>query len=830
MATTVAGSTRTPDGDPAVVRPGLTDAAVADLRGRYGPNSVPAAERHGAVWRTVRQLRDPMLLLLLGAAALTTWQGDPADTAIILVVVVLNTAVGVAQELRAERAVAALQEMAAPHARVRRDGQDKVVDAADLVPGDVLLLDAGDVVAADAGVVEQARLETDDSALTGESLAVAKAVGDELFAGTTVVRGRGVATVTRTGPGSALGRIAGMVAAARPGPTPLQARLTRLARALTFAALGAALLVVVGGLLRGLPLADVVISATSLAVAAVPESLPAVLTLSLALGARRMARHAAIARELKAVETLGSVTLLATDKTGTLTENRMVAERVWTAEGEYDAEGAGYDPEGAVTVRSGRAGPLLDRLLRDIGLCNDAELEPDPDRPGSWRPVGDPTEAALLTLAHRGGRDPAESRAAWPRREEVPFDSERAWMGTGHCGPGDTPLVVCKGAPDVLLPAVPTSAWLEAAGAWAARCAADGGRVLAVAEAPWTPEGLTAAGLPAGLELVGLVALTDPPRHDLQPVLAALDRAGIRMAMMTGDHPATAAAIARRVGLAVTPETVFARVRPEGKLALVSAWQDAGEVVAVTGDGVNDGPALRMADIGVAMGRGGTEVARQAADLVLTDDRLQTVVHAVEEGRRIHDNLKTYLRYALSGGLAEVFVMLFAPFLGFVVPLLPGQILWINMLTHGLPGVALGADPVSPTAMNRPPVPRGEPLIDRTVAQQVCAVGTLLAVVTITAAVWARADGADWRTCIFLVLGLAQLGVALAVRARGAGRRNPFLIGAVATAVVLQVCGVLVPGLRTLLETSPLPPEMWLRCLLLATIPGLVTWLVRASR
>ncbi len=828
-----------------VARSGLTDVQVASLRQRHGANTVPEVARPAVLRRAGRQLRDPMLLLLLAASALTTWQGDLSDTAVILTVVVLNTAVGVVQEVRAEHAVAALRSMAAPHARVRRNGADNVVPVGDVVPGDLMLLEAGDIVAADAEVIESQQLKTDDAALTGESLPVSKAPGDDIFAGTTVVRGRGMATVTRTGADSSLGRIASLVAAARPGPTPLQERLTRLARTLTAAAVGISCLVIVEGLLRGLPLANLVVSATSLAVAAVPESLPAVLTLSLALGARRMAGRAAIARELRSVETLGSVTLLATDKTGTLTENRMVAERVWTPAGEFDVSGGGYGPIGIVSPRGVASAAALRRLLIAAVLCNDADVQPDPDHPGTWRPVGDPTEAALVALAHRGGVNPAAERAAAPRHGEVPFDSDRAWMATAHGTAGDDP-VVYKGAPDVLLASV-TGPAAEAARSWAVGRAADGARVLALAEGR---HGLVGTTLPTGLTLLGLVALADPPRQDVAPVLALLEGAGIRVAVMTGDHPATAEAIARRVGLlhdsgtdlvrtgrdlddgidsASLGAVLFARVRPEHKLALVRAWQEAGEVVAVTGDGVNDGPALRRADIGVAMGQGGTEVARQAADLVLTDDSLQTIVHAVEEGRRIHDNLRRYLRYALGGGLAEVLVMLLMPFVGFLVPLLPGQILWINMLTHGLPGVALGADPGSPEAMTQRPVPRTAALVDRTMARQIIVTGTLVGGVSMVAALWARADGMPWRTSSFLVLGLGQLGVAVAVRAPGAARHNPFFALAVASAMVLQTLAVLVPPLRELLGTAFLPPQMWWRCALLAVIPGLALRMARRA-
>ena len=586
------------------------------------------------------------------------------------------------------------------------------------------------------------------------------------------------------------------------------------------------------------------------------------LTLSLALGAHRMAQHAAIARELRAVETLGSVTLLATDKTGTLTENRMVAEHAWTPGAEHAIAGHGYAPEGSVrsTARSGGAEAAPDatdvddglaRLLRDVVLCNDATVAPDPELAGAWRPVGDPTEAALVVLAQRGGHPADELRATWHRVAEVPFDSDRAWMLTSHRSAHGDCLTVVKGAPDVLLPSVAAGtppADLAAAREWAMARADEGARVLAVAEAPGpAPD---PPSLPPAMRLTGLVALTDPPRQDLGPVLAGLDAAGIRLAVMTGDHPATAGAIARRVGLVAddavvltgddlagaegspaSDVAVYARVRPEHKLDLVRRWQEAGEVVAVTGDGVNDGPALRMADIGVAMGRGGTEVARQAADLILTDDSLGTVVHAVEEGRRIHDNLRRYLRYALSGGLAEVLVMVLGPFIGFLLPLLPGQILWVNMLTHGLPGVALGAEPASPGTMTRPPIVREQSLLDRVMGAQIAVLGSLIAAVTLAAAVVVRAGDDDWRTAVFLVLGFAQLGVALAVRPAGAARHNPFLAIAVLTAMLLQASAVLLPPLQSLLETEPLGRTTWLTCLALSAVPGTIAWLAgRISR
>ena len=805
-------------------------------------------QRRGLPGKVLAALRDPMTVLLLGAAGLTTAQGDVPDTLVIALVVVLNTGVGVVQEVRAERAVTALRGMAAPLARVLRDGRPVVVPSAEVVPGDVAVLEGGDIVPADAEVLEEHLLQTDDSALTGESVPVPKPPGSTVSAGTTVTRGRGMALVQATGDASSLGQIAALVASARPGPTPLQRRLTRLGQQLTLAAVAVSAVVMALSLLRGVALHDAVLSAASLAVAAVPESLPAVLTLSLALGAHRMARRAAIARELRAVETLGAVTLLATDKTGTLTENRMVVERCWTPAGEYAVVGEGYSPDGFLTGDV-EGDPDLPRLLRDVAICNDADIQPgtgSTDGTTGWRPVGDPTEAALVTLAHRGGVDVTAVRQALPRVGELPFESERAWMATWHEVPGGRRRVVCKGAPEKLLGSLPPGPDADRARVWSDAAAAEGFRVLLVADAEGDQQdvGLVGEQLPPGLRLAGLVAMTDPPRRDVPEVLRALAGAGIRVVVMTGDHPATARAVAERVGLVdgdatvptgaeldqwhragvgpVLDAAVYARVRPEHKLDLVQRWTSNGEVVAVTGDGVNDGPALRTAAIGVAMGAGGTEVARQAADLILTDDRLATVVAAVEEGRRIQDNLRRFLRYALSGGFAEVLVMLLAPLAGFVVPLLPGQILWINMLTHGLPGVAMGAEPVAPGAMQRRPVPAGAPVVDRALAARIAVGGALIAAVSIAAAVLARENGASGRTAAFLVLGLAQLGVAIALRERGAAGGNRFLSGAVAVAVGLQVAAVVAWPLRALLETHPLPMSVWVVSVLLALVPAVL--------
>ena len=823
-------STGTHPQDVAVPADGLTGAEAARLLEEHGENVVPAQRRRGVLWRVGRQLGDPMILLLLAAGTLTAWQGDLADTAIIAVVVVLNTAVGVVQELRAERAIASLQAMAAPRARVVRDGHEQDVAAALVVPGDVMLLEAGDIVPADGEVLDAYQLQTDDSALTGESLGVTKSRGDELFAGTTLARGRSTALVTRTGPASALGRIAGMVASARPGRTPLQRRLAVLGRQLAAAAVAVSVVVMVIALLRDATWTEAAVGAASLAVAAVPESLPAVLTLSLALGAHRMARRSAIVRELRAVETLGSVTLLATDKTGTLTQNRMVVERLWTPDMTYAVSGEGYEPSGRLDADvPGGPDDGVVRLLRDAILCNDATLVRDPEPPQSWRVLGDPTEGALVVVARRGGIDVADVRARFGRRDEVPFDSVRAWMATAHDHDGG--FVVVKGAPEVVLSVCEPGPDTDEAGRWAAAESEQGQRVLAIAEAPAQPLG---DGLPAGLRLVGLAAMADPPRDGVADVVDTLHDAGIGLVMMTGDSPVTASAIASRLGITgevVDARTaadagplpagaaVYARVRPEHKLALVAGWQAAGHVVAVTGDGINDGPALRAADIGVAMGQGGTEVARQAADLVLTDDRLETVAHAVEEGRRIYANLQRFLRYALSGGVAEVLYMLVAWTTLWFPPLSPGQILWINMLTHGLPGVALGADPAAVGALKQRPRSPAAAILDRDVVQRIAVGGTLLAVVTAVGAWLTERMGGHGLTAAFLVLGLAQLGVAYAARDRGA-TPNPFLTATVTIAVLLQAAAVVVGPLRDLLGTEPLAYDVWLVLLGLALLPG----------
>jgi P-type Ca2+ transporter type 2C len=849
---------------------GLTSSEAARRLAAYGPNEVPAGRGRSLARRVLAQLRDPLVLTLLAAAVLTTAVGDLSDTAVILLVVSANTAIGVSQEVRADHAVAALTRVAAPTARVERDGRQRVLPAREVVPGDVVLLEAGDVVPADARLLEAPALQVDESALTGESVPVDKqggvpqpedvrpgpgdGTGDDapdgpaglhdpgaVLAGTVVTRGRGRAVATATGRASALGHVAALLGTDGPGLTPLQRRLASLGTLLAGGAVVLSALVLVLGLARGQDPALMVVTAVSLVVAAVPESLPAVATLSLALGAHRMAARRAIVRRLPAVETLGSVTVLATDKTGTLTEGRMVAERAWTPVHEAVATGHGYAPGGAVrvlpsegTTTDGAAptgpGPLpedLRSLALAAALCTDARLVPPAGEGDDWEAAGDPTEAALLAFAARAGLDPDRARDAYPRVAELPFDSVRTRMTTVHAD-GDGYLVACKGAPDVLL-APPLladpPALLAAARHRAEAYAADGYRVLAVATGRCAAPPARLADAEQGLRLAGLVALDDPPRAEARAAVDACRGAGIVPVLVTGDHPATARAVASRVGVTTergavvsgadldgthVPDpadaAVFARTTPAQKLDLVTAWRESGHVVAMTGDGVNDGPALRHADIGVAMGGRGTEVAKQAADLVLADDDLSTVVEAVEEGRRVYANVRRFLRYGLSGGAAEILVMLVGPLLGMPVPLLPAQILWINLMTHGVPGVALGAEPGEAGAMDRHPRPPEQTVLGGGLWQQVLALGTLLAVVSLAVGVWAHETGGPWRTTVFLTLGLLQLGVALGLRTRRPdhGQRNPFLLVAVAVAALLQLGVVYWGPAQALLGTQDL--------------------------
>ncbi|MGN6792602.1 MAG: cation-translocating P-type ATPase, partial [Streptosporangiaceae bacterium] len=725
------------------------------------------------------------------------------------------------------RAIAALSELTAPEARVLRHGEQRQIPAAAVVVGDVLVLAQGDIVPADARLVEAVAMLVDESALTGESVPVDKTpegIENIVSAGTVVTRGRGRAVVTATGAASAMGRIAALVGE-RQGLTPLQRRLAGFGRLLAAAAVALCAIVLTIGLVNGQPVELMVITAISLVVAAVPESLPAVVTLALALGARRMSARNALIRRLPAVETLGAVTVLATDKTGTLTEGNMVTRRLWTSAGGAEISGTGYGPDGAVTRESRRVSaadaPDVAALLTAGALCNDAALRPPSDGQEQWTAIGDPTEAALLAAAAKLGLGAAELSEQFPRVAELPFDSRRKRMTTAHRLAAGGVRIICKGAPEAVLSEAVIADdedMIHRAQVRADKLAADGLRVLAIASAD-RADLTSAVSLESGLHLLGLAGILDPPRPAAAATIASCRTAGITPVLITGDHPATARAVAAEVGIIGGDDPVvdcrvaeltdgraqvYARATPEQKLDIIRARQAAGHVVAMTGDGVNDGPALRRADIGVAMGKRGTEVARQAADLVLADDELGTVVKAAEEGRRVYGNIRRFLLYGLSGGLAEIVVMLTGPFLGLALPLLPAQILWINLLTHGLPGVALGGEPASPGVMSRPPRPPAESVLGAGLWQRIIRVGAVIAALTLGIALWAHATGRPWQSMAFFALGATQLAVAVGSRAQPGTLANPSLLAAVAGALALQFAALYVPLLRDLLHTQPL--------------------------
>ena len=817
---------------------GLSETEAARRLAVGGPNELSADRSEGVLRLVLAQLRDTFVLVLLGAAALTVVVRDYQDTVVILLVITVNSALGVSQQRRAERAVAALAQLSAPAAHVVRDGAVRALPAPELVPGDVVRLEAGDVVPADARLLEASALQVDEAVLTGESLPAAKDTGPDVagrdvpvadrhgavHAGTVVTAGRGVAVVAATGMSTEVGRIAGLMQGRPASRTPLEGRLAVLARQIAAGVTVLCLLVLVLGLLRGIPTEQMLLIAVSLAVAAVPESLPAVVALSLAMAARRMAARRAVVRSLPAVEALGSVTVLASDKTGTLTEGVMTVRRLWTPHGELPVLGSGYGPEPTFVPDAPQA-----ELLQAAVLCNDARLVPPAGSGGTWGLVGDPTEGALLAAGARAGLTRQEADRRWPRIADEPFDPARARMTTVHqAAPGEL-LVVCKGAPEVLL-GVPgllaPGPGLDRASDAALALADQGLRVLAVASGRRRTVPDRAVDAERDLRLLGLVGLQDPPRAGAAASVARCRAAGIVPLLITGDHPGTAAALARTVGilepgqrvvtgadlrqvLADGPEQVrvYARTAPEQKLDIVDAWRGMGHVVAMTGDGVNDAPALRHADVGVAMGRTGTEVARQAADVVLADDDISTIVTAVGEGRRVYDNIRRFLLYGLSGGAAEVLVMLLGPFLGLALPLLPAQILWINLLTHGLPGVALGAEQAEPSVLNRPPRPPQQQVLGDRLASRIAGLAVLVAGVSLAVGVLAS-DARPWQTMLLVALTTQQLLLAMALRSDTRPgwqlRGNPLLYAAVALDAVLLLLAVYAPPLQALLSTDPL--------------------------
>jgi len=868
---------------------GLTNAEARLRLERDGPNEL--VERGGrSPWLILReQFTSTMVLVLIAAAVLYAAVSGIVDALPIFAIVLLFAGLGFAQEYRAERAMAALKRMAVPTVRVRRGGALHDISARELVTGDIVLLEAGNVVPADARVLESANLRVQEAALTGEAEPVEKdgaaLDGDELplgdrrnmlYMGTVVTYGRGVATVTATGMRTELGLVASMLQAVGNETTPLQRRLDQVGRAVASIAIAVAVLIFVVGLLQGEPWPAMLLTAISVAVAAVPEGLPAVVTITLALGAQRMLRRNALLRKLPAVETLGSVTVICSDKTGTLTENRMTVT-VIDAGGhrldcvkQLDTQGRATDATAATAPVP--AHPAQEVLLAGGALCSDAvlQLEAGGER---LHAVGDPTEGALVVAAHHFGLEKAELERWFPRVGEAPFDSERKRMSTVHriVAPSDqrstaaeiqrllapvlgaAPLVVfTKGAVDGLLERA-THVWADEGvvpldDAWRRRIlgrndelAANGIRVLAVALRPLAELAIPVADeLERELIVLGLVGIIDPPRSAARDAVATCRRAGIRAVMITGDHALTAQHIARQLGIdaaggaltgaelermsddeltrAVKQVSVFARVSPAHKLRIVKALQAQGEVVAMTGDGVNDAPALKQADIGVAMGITGTDVSKEAADMVLRDDNFATIVAAVEEGRAIYDNLRKFVAFSIAGNLGKVLTVfagtaLLGPLLGMPLILPPLQLLWLNFLTDGLLGLGLGVERPEPNAMRRPPIAPSEGIFGRGLGLRIGWTGVLIGALALGVGVGAWISGLPgWQSLVFTTLATAQIGQALAVRS---GRdsfwqvgpfSNPVLLGTAALVLVLQLVALLWSPLQQAFGTVALGP------------------------
>jgi Ca2+-transporting ATPase len=832
---------------------GLHEEEVSRRAEHHGPNEIRGRPGRSLAAQFIDQFKDFMILVLIAAAVISGVIGDLVDTLAILVIVLLNAGIGFVQAWRADRAMAALQQLAAHQATVLRGGQAQVIAASGLVPGDIVLLEAGNQVPADLRLIEIAQLKVDESALTGESVTVEKhastltgmahALGDRLnmaFKGTTATHGRARGLVVATGMATELGKVAGLLDRDTDRSTPLQRRLAAFGKRLALAVIAICIVIFLVGVLRGEDPVLMILTAVSLAVAAIPEALPAVVTVLLALGARRMVSLNALIRRLPSVETLGSVTFICSDKTGTLTQNRMHAELL-LADGQEWVPGVGGEGGSAAP------GALHLELLRAAALCNDASR----NREGAWQ--GDPTETALTQVALQAGLDKTELEQQFERVQELPFDSQRKRMSTVHRVP-DGFIAYTKGAPESVIPLcsaqwrvdaqVPLQhgAVLAAADAMAAQ----GLRVLALASRSHAtlPVPGEVESVESGMRLIGLIGLIDPPRPEAQAAVRDCRTAGITPVMITGDHPATALAIARRLGIVVDgyadvltgPELaamaepalrervatvrVYARLDPAQKIRIVEALQARGEFVAMTGDGVNDAPALRQADIGVAMGRGGTDVAREAASLVLLDDNFATIVAAVREGRRIYDNIRKFVRYAMTGNSGEIWTIFLAPMLGLPIPLLPIHILWVNLVTDGLPGLALAAEPAERGIMHRPPRPPQESLFAHGLWQHILWVGLLIGGLCLLVQTWATSTGhAHWQTMVFTVLTLSQMAHVLAVRSEteslfrlGLGSNRP-LLGAVLLTFVLQLATIYVPVLNPIFKTEPLSLAELLLCL-----------------
>jgi magnesium-transporting ATPase (P-type) len=846
-------------------RGGLSAEEAAERLARHGPNRLTPSAGRSALWRFAAQFNNILILVLIAAATVSALLGEIVDAMVIVGVVAINAAIGFIQEGKAEQALKAISGMLSLNAAVVRDGRRMTIPAEDLVPGDLVHLSSGDRVPADLRLITARNLQIEESALTGESVPVQKSVepvaadaalGDRssaAWSGTLVTMGQGTGLVVGTGDATEIGRISTMIAGVETLATPLLAQMAVFGRWLTGAILVlAAVAFAVGVWLRGLPMAEMFMAAVGIAVAAIPEGLPAVMTITLAIGVTRMARRNAIIRRLPAVETLGSVSVICSDKTGTLTRNELTVGRVVTAETDYEVEGTGYQPEGGF-VRDGApvtdpaADPALAEIARAALLCNDAGLT---EQDGVWHLEGAPTDGALLTLALKAGLDQAGTRRDWRRLDAIPFESEHKFMATLHRVPGGGGRIYVKGAPEriVEMAAAERSTGGDApidGAAWTARIAEMAGRgqrVLAVAcmDVPADRRHLDFGDVSHGLTLLGLLGLIDPPRQEAIEAVRACSDAGIRVKMITGDHALTASAIGAAIGLrcgqaltgrdldllddeelrsAAHNTDIFARTTPEHKLRLVKALQAEGATIAMTGDGVNDAPALKRADVGIAMGNKGTEAAREAAAMVLADDNFVSIAAAVAEGRTVYDNLRKTILFLLPTNAAQAMIILLAILAGTTLPITPVQILWVNMISAVTLGLALAFEPPEPDIMRRPPRRSGEGILTGYMAWRILSVMVLLTIPSFGLFLWLESTGAsvaEARTIAVNTLVVGEIFYLWNARAimnpvlsfKGIFGSRPVLIS-MALCLLLQLAFTYLPIMHRLFGTAAIDLIDW---------------------
>jgi len=866
---------------------GLTTEAVAERILRFGKNQLEEKKGKTPFQLFTDQFKNFIIWVLIGAAGVSGFLQEWVDAIAIVGIVIVNAVLGFIQEFRAEKSLAALRRLSSPNSKVIRNGQLQLIASAEIVPGDLVEVEAGDYIPADCRVVyATGNFSTHEASLTGESTPVSKSAdpidkesvpladrSNMLYMGTSVVSGKGRALVTSAGMQTELGRIAGMIQKIEDHTTPLQRKLEEFGRIIVYIAFFLVGIIFLIGFLRGEPVLDLFLSAVSLAVAAIPEGLPAVVTIALALGVQRMVKRNCLIRKLPSVETLGCTSVICSDKTGTLTRNEMTVQMIFQGGKYFEVTGIGYSPEGEFRNQGNIVNPLalgsLEQLLAGSVLCNGASLV---IRDGKHAIAGDPTEGALLTMAAKAGLNKGELEKKYPFVEEIPFDSDRKKMtiirkkDSGY-------IAWVKGAPDILLGncssidtgagAEPLSetqrhAVIQANGELADQAM----RVLGVAYRLFDtyPASTAAAEIETNLVFSGLVAMIDPPRPEVKLAIAQCKSAGIRSVMITGDHKNTAVAIARQLGffhnhsLAFTGEeldklsdaelaeniertSVYARVSPEHKLRIVKAWREKNQIVAMTGDGVNDAPAVKEADIGVAMGITGTDVTKEVSDMVITDDNFASIVAAVEEGRGIFDNIRKFIHYLLSCNVGEILVMFVASLFRLPVPLLPIQILWINLVTDGLPALALGVDPTDRKIMSRPPRPKNERVIHTQLGLLVLAQGAFIALCSL-AAFWfvlvIEDEGIGRaRTACFMVLACSQLFHSFNCRSQRDSiftlgiLSNTKLLGAVLISFVLQLSVVYVPFMQVIFKTEALTATDWTMVVLVSTFPLLAMEIVK---